>query len=117
VKTSMDAQLASINEQLSSGDNYAAYKALEHFRNVYDGYPMHSAVDKKYKEVSQTEEVKAEKLAAKKVAAAVRAGSKNTPAAVKRAVGQLEKVIADFPNTEAAVEAQSLLDQVAASGA
>lgn len=117
VKSSMDAELASINEQLGSGDNYAAYKALGQFIDVYDGYPMHPAVQKKYKDVGQTEEVKTEKLAAKKVAAAVRVGSKNTPAAVKRAVGQLEKVVAEYPDTEAAAEAQSLLDQVAAGGA
>lgn len=117
VKASMDEELVAIKEQLKTGDDYAAYKALGSLLDVYDGYPVPRAVEEKYKEVGQKEAVKAEHRAAKKVAAAIRTGSKNTPAAVKRAVKQLEKVIADFPDTEAAAEAQTLLDQVAATGA
>ncbi len=115
VKASMDEELATIDKQLAAGEDWPAYKALDQFMRVYDGYPMHPEVSKRYKEVGQSEAVKNERLAVKKVAAAIRAGSKNTPSAIKRAVGMLEKVVADFPDTEAAAEAQELLDKVAES--
>lgn len=112
VKASMDGQLAAINQQLGAEEHWAAYQALGQFMQVYDGYPMHPAVAEKYKEVAQMDAVKAQHAAAKKLAAAIRTGSKNTPAAIKRAVGQLERLIEEYPDTEAATKAQELLDQV-----
>ncbi|MCO6046822.1 TlpA family protein disulfide reductase [Aeoliella sp. ICT_H6.2] len=112
VQASMNADLAAIGQQLKSGQNWPAYQALEQFLAKYDGYPMHPAVAEKHEQVSQMEEVQNENKAAKKLAAAIRTGSRNTASSVKKAVGMLEALIEDYPDTEAAADAQKLLEQV-----
>ncbi|WP_442484306.1 TlpA family protein disulfide reductase [Aeoliella sp. SH292] len=116
VKASMDADLEAIKEQLQAGEEWAAFQAIESFQKQYDGYPVPAAVAKKYDELKKSDGVQQQHKAAKKLAAAIRAGSKNTPAAIERAVAQLETLIEEFPGTEAADEAQKLIEQVKSAG-
>lgn len=113
VKKAMDDDISSIAMQLKAGQNWPAYQSLELFIEQYDGYPMNPAIAEKHKEVGEMEEVKNQYKAAKKLAAAIRTGSKNRPDAIEKGTKMLEKLIADFPNTEAAEEAQELLDKLA----
>ncbi|QDU54706.1 redoxin family protein [Aeoliella mucimassa] len=112
VKQSMDSELAEIGKLMKAGESWSAYQALDLFRDKYNGYPMHSAVDEEYKKLSQLDEVKEQNRAAKKLAAAIRQGSTGAPLAVKRAIESLEDIVDDYPETDAAAEAQSLLDKV-----
>lgn len=112
VQGSMNTDLAAIGQQLKRNENWPAYQALESFLAKYKGYPMHPAVAEKHEQVSQMEEVRNENRAAKKLASAIRTGSRNTASSVKKAVEMLEELIDDYPDTEAAVEAKKLLEQV-----
>ncbi len=113
VKQSMDAELAEAGKLMKSNQNWPAYKALEILQAKYDGYPMHPAVAKKYDELGQTDEVKQQYRASKKLAAAIRTGSLGTPSAVKRATADLKEIVEDFAGTEGAGEAQAILDKLA----
>ena len=111
VKQQMDSELADIGRLMRAKDNWAAYQSLDSFRDRYNGYPMHKAVDEEYKKLSQLDDVKEQNRAAKKLEAAVRLGSTGAPQAIKKAIQQLKDIVDDYPETDAAKQAQELLDK------
>jgi thiol-disulfide isomerase/thioredoxin len=112
VKKSMDGELAEIGKLIKSNEHWPAFKALDSFMAKYAGYPQHAAVAEKHAELGQNDEVKQQNRAAKKLAAAIRTGSIGTPTAVKRATAELQGIVKDFPDAEAASEAQAILDKL-----
>ena len=109
VATSLDKEQLAIRDLMTAGDDWQAYKALSSLTQAYDGYEIDEELVAKLKELADSEKVKNEQAAAKKLAAAYRVGAPNTAGAVKRATKMLERIVDDYPGTEAADEASDLL--------
>lgn len=115
VQSELDEQAREIRQSLDAGNDWDAYKSLGVFLDTFDGYEIPEDFETKFRELRKSDKVRAEQAAAKKLDRAIRTGSSGSPAAVKRAVTMLEKLIADAPETEAAQKAQGLLDRLAAT--
>jgi len=115
VQQSMDESLAAIDEQVAAGEIWTAYQTLDRFSRQFKGYSIPDKVAQQYQELRNSDEVKNEKMAKKRLLAAIRIGSKGSPAAEKRAVKMLKQLLEKYHGTNAAEKAQAMLDQVVAN--
>jgi peroxiredoxin len=92
---------------------WSAYKLFDSISTRFRGYEGSGEAAAKVKELAKHESVKTEQSALRKLAAAKSTGSRGDQRSVKRAVGMLESLVEDFPETEAAAEAREILDRLA----
>lgn len=111
VEEEVKAEATEAQKSLTDGDDWNAYRMLSTIGERYDGYdlPLIERAESKSKELAKTAGVKDELTAARLLDKAIATGSKGTASAINRAKGQLRRLIADHPSTEAATRAQDLL--------
>lgn len=114
VEEEVKAEATEAQQALSDGEDWKAYRTLTTISERYDGYdlPLIERAESKSKELSKSTKVKGELSAARLLDKAIALGSKGTAGAIKRAKGQLQHLIANHPDTEAAVRAQDILANV-----
>ncbi|QDU54708.1 TlpA disulfide reductase family protein [Aeoliella mucimassa] len=112
VATELDNEQLAVRELLKEGNDWQAYKSIHSLVETYEGFDIDAELTDKLAELKDSETVKQQEEAAKKLAAAFRVGAPNTPAAVKRATAMLERLVENYPNTEAAEQASDLLEQL-----
>ncbi len=112
VQATLDKELQSADEALAAGNKWQAYQTLLTIPRRFKGYAVPPEVRKKAKELATDDAIKAERVALKKVRAARKALNSRSPRGRKRATANLEKLIAKSPDSQAAKEAQELLDEL-----
>ena len=92
------------------------WEAYKQYATIAARYRSYEGVDEatdKAKELAKHDTVKAEQSALKKLAVAKSTGSRGDQRSVQRAIGMLKSLVEDSPESEAAIEAQEILDRVA----
>ncbi len=103
-------QVDAAKKSLDDGKKWEAFKRYSAIPLKFKGFAVPAEVNSSLKELSADEAVKEEQAAMRQFDAAVQAASRS-PSARKGAIKQLEKLIKDHPDTEAATEAQKLIEQ------
>jgi thiol-disulfide isomerase/thioredoxin len=110
LKTAAD-RAAKLREQ---GDAWQAYRAYSELAANFAGYELPPEATAAQKELAADEQVKNQLDGAKTLESIKKTFPPRTDLAKKRIVRRLEQLIEQFPGTEAAAEAKSILDQAAA---
>jgi thiol-disulfide isomerase/thioredoxin len=99
-----------------SGDLWGAYRQYEAIATTFAGYDLPPEVAAAQKELAANAKVQKQLEAAKALAAIKKTFPQaRTETARKRVIGRLEQFVRQHPDTEAADEAQQILDQAAGS--
>lgn len=120
VKAAAEKLMAYVAEQLKeqhaqavkaseAGDKWAAYKALARLQADFKGYELPGDVAQKHNELAKDPKVTGELAAQKKLETALKALNGPTDSARRRGAAQLQQLVRDHPDTEAAAQAQKLL--------
>ena len=109
----LTAQIDAAKKSLEDEKKWDAFKRFSVIPQKFKGFTIPTEVNSKIKELTTDDAIKEEQAAMKQLDAAVQAASRS-PSAKKGAVKQLEKLVKDHPDTEAAGEAQKLIEQAAA---
>lgn len=106
----LTGQLDTAKNLLDDGKKWDAFKRYSAIPLKFKGFAVPAEVSSTLKELAADEAIKEEQAAMRQFDAAVQAASRS-PSARKGAIKQLEKLVKDHPDTEAAVEAQKLIEQ------
>lgn len=106
-------QVEAAKKSLEEGKKWDAFKRFSVIPTKFKGFAVPTEVNANLKELNSDEAIKEEQGAMRQLDLAVQAASRS-PSARKGALKQLEKLIKDHPDTEAAAEAQKLIEQAAA---
>ncbi len=109
----LTGQIDAAKKSLDDGKKWEAFKRHSAIPLKFKGFAVPAEVNSTLKELAADEAIKVEQAAMRQFDAAVQAASRS-PSARKGAIKQLEKLIKDQPDTEAAAEAQKLIEQAAA---
>ncbi len=93
---------------------WAGYQGYQRVSERFAGYELPPEVNEKVKQLSADEQVKKQLAAQKLLATIKKALASQSPTGRKGALGRLKKFSADHAGTDAATEAQSLLQQLGA---
>jgi thiol-disulfide isomerase/thioredoxin len=113
VNQEMQERIAEANDSLAVGDKWLAYEQFDRAARKFKGFDLPPRVEESLKELAADESIEKQIEAHKRLTAAKKLGSRGTPAAIKRAVTMLEKLVESYPDTQAALEAQEILAKVA----
>ncbi len=105
-------QVEDAKKSLDGDKKWDAYKRYSAIPNKFKGFAVPPEVASNIKELAADDAIKGEQAAMKKLELAIQAASRS-PSARKGALKQLQKLIDEHPGTEAAGEAQKLIDQAA----
>lgn len=103
-------QMDAAKKSHDDGKKWDAYKKYSAIPLKFKGFVVPAEVHSTLKELTADEAVKKEQAALRQLDIAVQAASRS-PSARKGAIKQLEKLVKDHPDTEAATEAQKLIEQ------
>ncbi|HLQ44449.1 MAG TPA: redoxin domain-containing protein, partial [Planctomycetaceae bacterium] len=106
----LGTQLDAAKKALDDEKKWEAYKRYSAIPIKFKGFAVPSDVAASLKELSGDDAIK-EELAALKTLDLAKQSASKSPTARKGAIKQLQNLIKDHPSTEAAHEAQELLDQ------
>jgi len=106
-------QVEEAQQALAAGNKWPAYKGFVALGERFAGYDLPGDIEAQKKLLVTDEQVKKELTALKSLDAARRA-AKSSPSARRGAITRLKKLIEDFPGTDAAKDAQGILDQIGA---
>jgi peroxiredoxin len=109
VQTEIQADVASATEALAADRKWAAYEILRGVKVRFVGYELPAEVVDKLKELAADDEIKREIVAAKTLEAAQKQILARNPAALRNAALRLRRLVADYPGTDAAAQAEALL--------
>lgn len=109
----LNGQLEAAKKSLDDGKKWDAYKRYSLIPLKFKGFAVPTEVAAQIKELATDEAIKEEQTAMRLLDNAIQAASRS-PSARKGAIRQLEKLIKDHPETEAAAEAQKLIEQSSA---
>jgi peroxiredoxin len=112
VMDDLNRQLEDAKKSLDEDKKWDAYKRYSAISIKFKGFTVPSEVASNIKELASDDAIKGEQAALKQLDLAIQAASRS-PSARKGALKQLQKLIDDHPGTEAAGEAQKLIDQAA----
>lgn len=115
VDIEMQKELKAIEELLAEEKEWPAYLAIGALLETYKGYEIPAEMNNKLDELLKLDSIRDQQTAAKKLDLALRAGSAGTPAAVKRATTMLQRVVDEYPESEAADKARGMLSQLGRS--
>lgn len=104
------AQMDAAKKSLDDDKKWDAFKRYSVIPLKFKGFTVPAEVTTTLKELSTDETVKEEQAALKQFDLAAQSAARS-PSARKGALKQLEKLIKDHPTTEAATEAQKIIDQ------
>lgn len=106
----LDSGAAEAKQARAAGEAWKAYKAYAVLASRFRGFDLPSEVLTSLKELGADEKIRAELAASKQWETVQRSlGAAEPP---KTAVGQLQRLVRQFPNTEAAAHAQAALDRL-----
>ena len=108
----LNTQIEAAKKSLEDGKKWDAFKRFSAIPQQFKGFAVPTEVNSKLKELTTDDAIKEEQAAMKQLDIAVQAASRS-PSARKGALKQLEKLVKDHPDTEAAAEAQKLIEQAA----
>lgn len=108
----LTAQLDAGKKSLEEGKKWDAFKRFSAIPVKFKGFAVPAEVNSHLKELTADEAIKEEQGAMRQLDLAIQAASRS-PTARKGALKQLEKLVKDHPDTEAAAEAQKLIEQAA----
>lgn len=106
------AQTDAAKKSLDDGKKWEAFKRYSAIPIKFKGFTVPADVNSTLKELAADEAIKEEQAAMRQFDLAMQSASRS-PSARKGAIKQLEKLIKDHPDTEAAAEAQKLIEQSA----
>ncbi len=110
VMDDLNRQLEDAKKSLDAEKKWDAYKRYSVIPNRFKGFTVPPEVASNIKELASDDTIKGEQAAMKQLDLAIQAASRS-PSARKGALKQLQKLIDEHPGTEAAGEAQKLIDQ------
>ena len=93
----------------SAGESWKAFKTLKGVQQQFKGYEIPPSVDADVARLEKNEDVLRQQAAYKKFELARKAANSGSTSARQRAFRLLEQLIEDFPGTDAASEAMSIL--------
>lgn len=103
-------QTEAAKKLLDDGKKWEAFKRYGAISTKFKGFAIPADVGSTLKELSTDEAIKEEQAAMRQFDLAAQSASRS-PSARKGAIKQLEKLIKDHPDTEAAAEAQKVIEQ------
>lgn len=103
-------QVEDAKKSLDEEKKWDAYKRYLTISAKFKGFTIPAEVASNLKELASDDAIKEEQGALKQLDLAIQAASRS-PTARKGALKQLQKLIDEHPNTEAAAEAQKLIEQ------
>lgn len=106
----LTAQVDAAKKSLDDGKKWDAFKRFSAIPPKFKGFTVPADVNSTLKELAADEAIKEEQAAMRQLDFAMQAAARS-PTARKGAIKQLEKLIKDHPDTEAASEAQKLIEQ------
>lgn len=109
----LTAQVDAAKKSLDDGKKWDAFKRYSVIPLKFKGFAVPGDVNSTLKELAADEAIKEEQAAMRQLDFAMQAAARS-PTARKGAIKQLEKLIKDHPDTEAATEAQKLIEQASA---
>jgi hypothetical protein len=112
VMDDLNRQLEDAKKSLDEDKTWDAYKRYSVISLKFKGYTVPPEVMTNIKELASSETIKGEQAAMKQLDLAIQVASRS-PTARKGALKQLQKLIDEHPGTEAAGEAQKLIQQTA----
>jgi len=112
VMDDLNRQLEDAKKSLDEDKKWNAYKRYSVIPNKFKGFTIPPEVATTLKELAADDTIKEEQTAMKQLDLAVQNAARS-PTARKGALKQLQKLIDEHPNTEAACEAQKLIEHVA----
>jgi hypothetical protein len=95
-----------------SGDVWQSYRTLESLSARYKGYEIPKTVVQDVKRLADNDQVKLELAAHRKFELAQKSARSTSLSARKRAVRQLQQIVEQFPDTDAAAKARSILSSL-----
>ncbi len=110
VRDDLSRQLEDAKKSLDDGKKWDAFKRYSVIPPKFKGYTVPAEVASNIKDLAGDDAIKEEQAAMKQLDLAIQAAQRS-PSARKGALKQLQKLIDDHPSTEAAAEAQKLIDQ------
>ena len=110
VQQELQKQLDTASKYLAGQNSWEAYKIFIAIPDNFEGYEIPNDVSKQIKSLGDDENVKSELAAIKEMNTAQKVFASSSPSSQKRAASLFERLIEDFPGTEAARAAQKLLD-------
>lgn len=111
VKEEFVAGAKQAQEAIKKKEEWKAYQTLDALQDRFDGYgfELMERVEERHKQLADLPAVKDEIAAKKMLDKAISAGSKRTSSATKRAKSFLNRVVSDYPTSEAAAKAREYL--------
>lgn len=109
VQERIKEQLASAQKIAENGSKWQIYKAYYELGKRFAGFSLPEEVEAKKSELAGDEQVKKELAALKALEGIKRGFGSTSPNARRTAVSRLKKLAQDFPETDAAKEAQAIL--------
>ncbi len=106
----LNAQLAAAKKSLDDDKKWDAFKRYSVIPTRFKGFAVPNDVATTIKELTADDTIKEEQVAIKKLDLARQTAAKS-PTGLKLAIKQLQTLVKDHADTEAAREAQQLLDQ------
>lgn len=110
VQQQMDDQVSAIKQAQESGNNWTAFELCNQFAARFTGFELPKDMATLKKDLLKDSKVKAGLAAQKSVEGARKLLSSGNPAAQKKALATLEQVVSDFPDTDLAQSAKSMID-------
>jgi len=109
VQGKLAAMLEVATTAKSEGDDWLAFKTFQEFQVRFKGYDVETDVDAELETLASSEAVKAQIAAAKQLTSAMKQLNRS---GLQRVAKRLEKLVEKYPGSEAAEQAQALLDTV-----
>ena len=107
VQRKLNETLEKATSAKAAGDDWLAYKAFGELQDRFKGYEIETDVSAELETLAESEAVEAQLAAGKQLTSALKTASRS---GLDRVTKRLEKLIENYPGTEAAQKAQSLLD-------
>ena len=111
VQKEIDDLMAKIKEAQDGSNSYRAFELLTELTEQFNGFELPKEAVTLKKELSKDSKVKAGQTAAKNLDLARKQMASGNPGLVSKAKTTLEKIAADFPDTNLALQAKGLADQ------
>ena len=111
VQKDIDDLMVKVKEAQDGSNSYRAFELLTELTEQFIGFELPKEAATLKKELSKDSKVKAGQTAAKNLELARKQMASGNPGLMSKAKTTLEKIVADFPDTNLALQAKGLADQ------